>query len=368
MSEPTPRTVDIRPGWLVSSQVKDNPVRQLVVGGTPYEDTVVRKGMEPRLPYVVGFDSKKGIPPFIDESVLEVDRKYILGHEIREQTTLQERPEIDRCIESLKTELTEVEADRPEELRAYAESRSHFFDALVELYKDPQQRATKSAEFLQGLDRSQEYLHGFINEWKDQIPEGTFHADYTPEQAAAIRRAREIGARLAATTPQLATDYEDPTRSNLDLARIYIPEDAEEFPQVAAKAIGYAIRRLLPPDKLAELTRLHRKHLLEQQTGESGSEARTQHNRGAAIARHEQGIPVDAAAMTRGRGLTPWTVDEATIAIELSEDPQYRNGDRVDWKNIAEVINASFHEESPRTGKSVYDVVRDHRRGIKRGT
>lgn len=368
MSEPTPKTVDMRPGWLVNGQIKDNPVRQLVVGGTPYEYTVVRSGMEPRLPYVVGFDPKRGIPPFIDEAVPEVDRKYILSHEIREQTLLQERPEIGRCVESLQAELTEVEADRPEELRVYAEGRSHFFDALVEYYKDPQQRATKSPAFLQGLDRSQEYLHVFIKDWKDEIPEGTFHADYTPEQVAAIRKAREIGARLAATTPQLASDYEDSTRSNLDLARIYIPQDAEEFPNVAAKAIGYAIRRLLPPDKLAELTRLHRKHLLEQQAGEPGSEERREHNQAAAIARHEQGVPVDAAAMTRGRGLTPWTVDEATIAIELSEDPQYRNGDRVDWKRISGVLNASFHEESPRTGKSVYDVVRDHRRGIKRGT
>lgn len=95
----------------------------------------------------------------------------------------------------------------------------------------------------------------------DQLPPGTFFAsdELTPEQAAAIKHLERIGAQLADECPeQLAELARDATLRYEDIASILTPEEFEQFPEVAEKAVGFAIRQLISEEELTELTHMRR--------------------------------------------------------------------------------------------------------------
>ena len=82
---------------------------------------------------------------------------------------------------------------------------------------------------------------------EDIIPEGTFYSDLTENQVRALQLVRKIGERLVSEHPEIADLYRqgDDFRTYLKVAEQYLTE-AEQFPQVASRAVGYAVRKLIP--------------------------------------------------------------------------------------------------------------------------
>lgn len=207
----------------------------------------------------------------------------------------------------------------------------------------------------------------------DVVPEGTFFAgEYTPRRLAAIRRAVALGNRLAANHPEIADLYRqmDGPKPNryFDIARQIIPPIAQDNPEIASKAVGYAVRRLIPPDEQAQLTAEHRRHHLRQQMGEVGTPQFTEHQRAAAAKRHQTG-GVDTEAMIRARGRIPWGDEERELVLQLlADDPEYKYTEESrkgtpNYKKIADLLNEIFHDDRPvRYANSVASLVRDARR------
>ena len=82
-----------------------------------------------------------------------------------------------------------------------------------------------------------------------RVPKGTYFSsglpdEYSPERVAAIQLAIEIGNQLAKAHPEIADFYRDTNdfRSYLEIAQIYIPKLAENYPMVVSKAVGCAVR------------------------------------------------------------------------------------------------------------------------------
>ncbi len=147
---------DLRPKWLRGVQAEGTTQGTLTVGDKAYSYTLVRAGLEPRLPYTVGFPQNNAL--FVSVEADEFDRPHVMTHEIREQTDFFNLPEEERCQTSLKAELADVRAQASEVYSAYLNRRLKFFEALVNYYSDPVQAATKTPEFVKGLQASLEYL------------------------------------------------------------------------------------------------------------------------------------------------------------------------------------------------------------------
>ncbi len=201
---------------------------------------------------------------------------------------------------------------------------------------------------------------------EDRLPPGTFFADLTAEQIRAIQLVEAIGTRLEIERPEMADMYRE-GRSYLEIAFHYIPFDAEHFPGVAQKAVGYAIRKLIPSNEQAELTRKHRGSVLEDNVGGYDSPEFITQCKSAAKRRHEL-HGVDTDAMIKGRGRTPWTDIEKAYVTALSQNPlfQHRKGSIAGTPNyvlITEMVNNLFHDGQPiRYTNSVASFVRDTRR------
>ena len=162
------RVADPRPKWLIGVQAEETQPATIEVDGATFIYTVVRPGLEPRLPYVIGFPSQDAL--FISADVPEEYRRFILAHEIRE-TTFGQLPEEERCLAALKAELDEVQKALPDKYESYVhgtvqengfEGRRGFFRALVKLYEDPKQQAAKSQQFIEGIQKSQTYLESLL--------------------------------------------------------------------------------------------------------------------------------------------------------------------------------------------------------------
>lgn len=154
--------LDRRPDWLLNIQTKNNPMGSLVVDGKSYKYTVVKAGLSGILPYIVGYPNDDSI--FISEDAPEDYRDYILTHEIREKTKFSSLPATDRCRAALIEELNDVKTNLPDRYAGYLVSRGAFFDALVILYEDPQQRAAVTPEFIQAISTSRDYLRSLNND------------------------------------------------------------------------------------------------------------------------------------------------------------------------------------------------------------
>ena len=178
-----------------------------------------------------------------------------------------------------------------------------------------------------------------------------------------------IGTRLEVEHPEMAEMYRQ-GHPYLEIAQHYIPHDAEYFPQVAQKAVGYAIRRIIPLDEQVELTKQHRSVQLEKNMGGYDSLAFIEQCKMAAQRRHEL-HGVDTDAMIRGRGRTPWTDVEKAFVLRLSQNPTYQHhsgsiAGTPDYTVIAEQTNIEFHEEQTiRYVNSIASFVRDARRKNK---
>lgn len=186
----------------------------------------------------------------------------------------------------------------------------------------------------------------------DQIPVGTFYAggDLTPEQAATINHLERIGISLVGGQSDLLCELaRDVDLRYKDIAEILIPNELEQFPEIAEKAVGFAIRQVIPDDELGELTHRRRSLRLKERILAMGDVAFLEHQRIASVKSWENRDRPDVDAMLEGRGRTAWSEEEKEMLQSLLENPeyQYRDGShkgRPNYELIALELNISFHD------------------------
>jgi hypothetical protein len=195
---------------------------------------------------------------------------------------------------------------------------------------------------------------------------------YNHQPANKIRAsllAREIGDKLVSEHPEIANFYrcEKDFQTYMHIANHYVT-NAQKFPQVALRAVGYAIQQLIPQEELAEIRRERRTQQLEDLFDGFDSETFRAHCSKAATKRHELGVGVDTDAMIKALGRTPWTDDEKQHALDLSKNPTYQHikgqhKEKPHYKLIALVLNETHHNnESIRYTNSVASFIRGQRR------
>ncbi len=185
---------------------------------------------------------------------------------------------------------------------------------------------------------------------------GTFYA--SEEVGRAIAMVQKHGDALVRDQPGIADFYrQNPTSTYTSLAKQFIPGTVENHPKMAEAIVGYALRELIPAPELAELTRAKREKQLEEMLGGFDSEEFREHCRKASKRRHElHGTPTDA--MTRGRGLIPWSDEERKYAIGQL------NPARDNYEDVAKKTSEAFG--NTRTPKNVYDMIRYEARRKKK--
>jgi hypothetical protein len=151
------QSIDSRPDWLKNVQAEGTKPGELVVDGKPYQFTLVRTGLAP-LPYTVGFPNESAL--FISVDVPEERRPLIMTHEVREKTTFAELPEAERCKAALEAELKDAKDTLGDGFRQYATDRRDFFNALVALYEQQEQRQAVTEGFRIAIQTSRDYLKG----------------------------------------------------------------------------------------------------------------------------------------------------------------------------------------------------------------
>lgn len=208
-----------------------------------------------------------------------------------------------------------------------------------------------------------------------KVPKGSYFASgkYPPKKVSAIQWAIEIGNNLAKTHPEIADFYRDTKdfRSYLEIAQMYIPEIAEKRPMVASKAIGYAVRQLIPTEEQEKLTSLHRADTLDSWVSRfTEEEWRGTSKRGWQKRQEMYGTPLEA--LIRGRGQIPWSDEEREDLFYSINNPKchHQSGHLAghpDFNKIAPELNTKFHQgENVRTPKSVRNYTTDLRRKNKK--
>ncbi len=204
----------------------------------------------------------------------------------------------------------------------------------------------------------------------DVIPTGVFFSgEYDPERIAALRKVMEIGERVAETHPEVADSYRDTSLTYLEIAERYLPKEVAISAEVAAKAIGVAVRSLIPEEEQAAITARRRAESLREQMQGLGEAEFRAHQQVASRQRHQM-HGVDVGAMLRGRGRAPWNDAEKRLVLELCGRPefQHQKGNRnvvgsPNYANIAFALNELVHSgKEIRYGNSVGSLVRDMRR------
>lgn len=193
----------------------------------------------------------------------------------------------------------------------------------------------------------------------DQIPLGTFFADgdLTPEQAAAIKHLERVGTQLIDECPEeLAELARDVTLRYEDIAAILTPEEHEQFPEVAEKAVGFAIRQLIPEEELQDLTHERRSLRMKERMSQMGDAAFRAHQQAASQAswsrRTEPDIQANVQAMLEARGRTAWNSSEKELLQKLLDDPTYQHQEgshagKPNYELIAIELNIAFHDCEP---------------------
>lgn len=176
------------------------------------------------------------------------------------------------------------------------------------------------------------------------IPEGTFFADQdlTGEQFRAIELVKKIGAKLANDNPEIAGYYRDEKKmlSQLEIARMVIPEKAALYPEVAEKAVCNALSILISPEERNHLAKIRRQKSASINFDRS-HDVQSQRS----LIRHKL-HGVDVKAMLEARGRTAWTEEEKETAKSLVKDLVWLTTSGFpDFKKIALELNKIFHSQ-----------------------
>lgn len=204
------------------------------------------------------------------------------------------------------------------------------------------------------------------------VPAGTVYTgEYTPERRAAIRRALERGMQyeVSEDVRNRIVELYRSEHTRLQIAREVDPEYAQNYPSQAGVAVGYVVGQHIPHEERRNIQSKRAHDTLGETLGGYGSEQHRIHQKEAARAKYNQGISVNTDAMTRGRGLTPWTGEEKELVKQLMiHGQEYRlaNG-KPNFDLIATILNTTYHDnQQVRTAKNVYDIVRYEKRRQKK--
>ncbi len=198
------------------------------------------------------------------------------------------------------------------------------------------------------------------------VPEGEYHAIDSPEQAAAVKHSKRIAEELVIEHPEIADLYRQGL-SYSEIAAQIIPNVMAEYPNIAPKAVGYAVRSINNPEEQKVLTSAHRQATLETTIGDRMSrENRKVWKRAQKKRTEEYGAPTNE--LIRGRGQTPWDEAQKMMLTQLLADAQYKKENGTpDYASIAHQLNTRLHNGKPvRTSKSLGNYVRDLKRKSKK--
>lgn len=201
-----------------------------------------------------------------------------------------------------------------------------------------------------------------FREAKSAVPNGAYYATDTSEQYAAMKWTKIIGKYVEINFPESAQMYEN-GMSYDQIAQELIPEELKKHPQIANKAIGYAVRALQDPEKQAKITKQHRRDSLNNRLGDRFSEKNREIWRKAQKIRTEiHGAAWEA--MVTARGQTIWSNEEKLLLKELSDNPNYQTKHgAADRSKIKTTLNDTFHNgEEVRTTKSLGNYITNQRR------
>lgn len=149
---------DNRPSWIKDIQAPGTTPVSITIDGQEYKYTIVDNQIEEgRLPYVVGFTPDGFL--MISQKVSDLEKPFILTHEVREKKEFSDLPENQRCLASLQKELKDFQNAYPMEYDNYISRRFAFFNDLVTYYQNPSRIGEVSEGFLQGLLASTDFLH-----------------------------------------------------------------------------------------------------------------------------------------------------------------------------------------------------------------
>lgn len=204
------------------------------------------------------------------------------------------------------------------------------------------------------------HLPWYLHYMTDNFPRRTFYVDQNDSQLNAIKLIKALGDQLAAEKPEIADYYRDRTKllSQLDIARICLPEEAAKYPGVTKKAVGYALRKLIPPKECRELARIR-----YQKAANNNFDRSPEIQSHRATIRH-QIHGVDVHAMLEGRGRIAWSTEEKELTKALALDSNYLTPKNApDTHKIATELNQRFHSgKNIRFANSVGSFLRDLRR------
>ncbi|MFC1721759.1 hypothetical protein ACFL0Z_02505 [Patescibacteria group bacterium] len=210
---------------------------------------------------------------------------------------------------------------------------------------------------------------------KDFIVAGIFFSDFdrdsdlTGSQVRAIQLVEKIGTRLAKEHPEIVELYRSSGdfQRYIDIAFQYISE-AEMYPGVASKAVGYAMRLLMSKEERRRLSNERHAQRIKKFFGGFDSKKFRDHCRAASKRRHELGIGVDVDALLKGRGRTRWSEEEKEYTLRLVQNPDYQHfRGRPNYELIALELNIMFHDcEEIRYTNSVASFIRHTRKMEKK--
>lgn len=184
------------------------------------------------------------------------------------------------------------------------------------------------------------------------------------KSAAVLITARSLTPKLTEEHPEIADLYRDTTLTTDEIARKVAPEVADTFPNAARAAVTNALGELIPKEERAAITHKRQQNNLNNKMAALGDEGYRAHQAEAARQRHLK-HGVDSEAMTRGRGIVPWTELERQFAFFLrsQQDYQYQSGPNKGHPNqskIAEALNNTFHKDkSERNRDSIRGLFND---------
>ena len=179
-------------------------------------------------------------------------------------------------------------------------------------------------------------------------------ANLSAEEVSAIQLTYDIGSRLVAEHPEIADLYRSDSDFSryIDIARKYLGERAKLYPHVCSRAVGYAVRQLISPEERREIQRSRQAERLAALFGGFGSNSFREHCRTAALRRHKL-CGVDSDAMTRARGLVPWSAEEKNTATQQVAEGLLR-------ADIVDQLNQQYHNEEPvRTLQTLRGMLKD---------
>ncbi len=177
----------------------------------------------------------------------------------------------------------------------------------------------------------------------ETIPSGLFLA-IEPDQYSAIKHVQEIGTNIARDHSEIAEmylDLETPFRCE-DVAKDLVPILYEKFPQVATKAVAYALRLLIPKEQRDQATSSRRSDHLKEKIDFTSEEWKA-HCRKALEARNATGFVVDMHQAIIQRGQVPWSDDEKIYTELCAESVEFIRNGKPHWQKITNEINKHFH-------------------------